>query len=127
MIHPMLEKYAKVLVNYCLEIKKGDTFPSRETSQRNLNQGGIQGSATITEEHPLILLKFEGQDNIFFNHASEEQLSMNRRLMRYLYENEDAVLNILGSYNTKALTNEIHGKDKEEEAGQLTELEGDIE
>lgn len=105
MIHPMLEKYAKVLVNYCLEIKKGDTFLIQGNMLSEPLIKAVYKEAVTNGAHPLVLVNFEGQNNIFFNYASEEQLSYESPFMRYLYENVDAVLNILGSYNTKALSN----------------------
>ena len=105
MIHPMLEKYAKVVVDYSLGIKKGDTLLIQGTMASEPLVKAVYKEAIIAGVHPLILLKFEGQDNIFFNHASGEQIEYESPFMRYLYENIDAILNILGSYNTKTLSN----------------------
>ena len=67
-----LEKYAKLLVNYSLEIKKGDRVFIQTTTEaipllkevykECLKAGGI----------PEIELSFEEKDSLFYTYASEE-------------------------------------------------------
>ncbi|MDI9478958.1 MAG: aminopeptidase [Bacillota bacterium] len=104
MIHPMLEKYARVLVNYSLGLKKGDTFLIQGAMLSEPLIKAVYKEAIIAGAHPIVITKFEGQDTIFYKHASEEQLNYESPFTRYLYEKADALLNILGSYNTKTMT-----------------------
>lgn len=105
MKNPMLEKYANVLVNYSLEVKKGQSV---------LIQGNMNTEPLLKEVyrevlkaggHPLVLSTFEGQDEIFYKNASEEQLNYQSPFNKYLVENVDAMIRIRGNYNTKGLTN----------------------
>lgn len=105
MINPMLEKYAKVLVNYSLSIKKGDTFVIQGNMLTELLIKAVYKEAILAGAHPIVLSNFQGQDSLFYNYASEEQLNYQSPFVKYLYENMDARLYILGNYNTKSLTN----------------------
>lgn len=105
MFNPVINKYASVLVNYSLNVKKGQSV---------LIQGGVPAEPLIKAVyreiiraggHPLIMGKFEAEDEIFYKNASEEQLNYQSPIIKYIYENIDARLRILSSYNTKTLTN----------------------
>lgn len=98
-----LKKYAELLVNYSLEVKKGDQV---------LIQGEDISSDLIKEVyievlksggHPLVITKFEEQEELFYKYASEEQLNYSAPFTKYLMENVDAALRILGHNNTKNL------------------------
>ena len=77
MIDPIMKKYAEVLVNYSLELKKGDE---------------LLISGTMVAE-PLIKAVYQ------------EQLNYSSPFTRYLYENVDAMIRIIGNYNTRSLSN----------------------
>ena len=105
MINPMLEKYADVLVNYSVEVKKGDNVLIKgamvaeplikELYKKVLENGG----------HPIVIPSFEGQDELFFEYASDHQLEYQSPFTKYIVENIDAQINILANYNTKGMTN----------------------
>ena len=105
MINPLMKKYAEVLVNYSLSIKKGDDLIIQgnmisEPLIKAVYQEAVQAGA-----HPIVMTNFEDQDNLFYKHASEEQLNYSSPFAKYLYENMDAMIRIIGNYNTKSLSN----------------------
>ncbi len=105
MINPLLEKYAKVLVNYSLSIKKGDSLVIQGNMVSEPLFKAVYKEAIIAGAHPIVMGNFQGQDDIFYKHASEEQLNYQSPFQRHFIENVDARIYILGNYNTKSLTN----------------------
>ncbi|MFP4662143.1 MAG: aminopeptidase, partial [Halanaerobiales bacterium] len=105
MINPLLEKYAKVLVNYSLGIKKGDSLIIQGNMVAEPLIKAVYKESVIAGAHPIVKGEFQGQDEIFYNYASEEQLDYQSPFNKYLIENLDARIYILGNYNTKSLTN----------------------
>lgn len=105
MMDPFLEKYAKVLVNYSLGIKKGDSLVIQGNMVTEPLIKAVYKEAILAGGHPIVMSNFQGQEEIFYNNASEEQLNYQSPIKKYLIENIDARIYILGNYNTKALTN----------------------
>jgi len=71
----ILSKYADLLVNYCLEIKKGDrlfihTTTLAEPLVKEVWRSAIRAGAYVEAE-----LDFEDKNKIFLQEASEEQLN----------------------------------------------------
>lgn len=81
------DKYAKVLVDYSTEVKKGDIVQIRGTSiyakdlvkavyKRVLQLGG----------HPILRTSFEDFSDIFLKYASDEQLDYVDEMTKLEYE-----------------------------------------
>ncbi len=110
MADPRHEKLAEVLVSYSTAVQVGDkvlvqgptaTEPLiKEIYARVLRAGG----------HPLVLAQLPGMGEIFFQLASGEQLQHIPAPLKMLFETYDVGITILGSVNTKALTNVEPGK-----------------
>lgn len=105
MIDPIMKKYAEVLVNYSLELKKGDELLISGTMVAEPLIKAVYQEALLAGAHPIVLANFEEQENLFYNLASEEQLNYSSPFTRYLYENVDAMIRIIGNYNTRSLSN----------------------
>jgi aminopeptidase len=105
MITPMLEKYASVLVNYSLEVQKGQTVVIQGNMITEPLIKAVYKGVLKAGGHPIVLSSFEGQEEIFYKNASDEQLNYQSPFVKYLYENMDARIYILGNYNTRELTN----------------------
>ncbi|MEJ6950973.1 aminopeptidase [Natronospora cellulosivora (SeqCode)] len=105
MINPMLKKYAKVLVKYSLDIKEGDSLVIQGNMISEPLIKAIYKEAILAGGHPFVMANFEGQEEIFYKHASEEQLKYQSPFSKYIIENVDARVYVIGNYNTKALTN----------------------
>ncbi|OWZ82758.1 aminopeptidase [Natranaerobius trueperi] len=104
MYDPRINKLANVIVNYSLDIKPGEHLlirsnPLAEPLIKAVYKEAIKKRAYVT---PMINL--EGLDEIFFKHASKEQLEYVSPLNEYLIDNFDAFLSIGAEYNTKNLS-----------------------
>ncbi|MFW6270568.1 MAG: aminopeptidase, partial [Bacillota bacterium] len=101
----ILNKYARVLVNYSVNVEPGDTVLIqgkmltqpliKEVYKESLKAGG----------HPVVISNFEGQEELFYKFASESQLNYQSPFRKYMIENMDKMIRILGNYNTRELTN----------------------
>ena len=98
------DKYAKVLVDYSTEVKKGDIVQIRGTSiyakdlvkavyKRVLQLGG----------HPILRTSFEDFSDIFLKYASDEQLDYVDEMTKLEYEKVDKFISIGAPMNTKNL------------------------
>ncbi|MFW5988505.1 MAG: aminopeptidase [bacterium] len=105
MINPMLEKYAQVLVNYSVALKEGDTFLIQGNMVSEPLIKAIYQEAIKAGAHPLVMANIEEQQEIFYQYASDAQLNYQSPFTKYLMENVDARVYVIGNYNTKALTN----------------------
>lgn len=98
-----LKKYAELLVDYSLEVKKGDQvlIQGEDVSQDLIKE--VYKEVLKKGAHPLVITKFGEQEELFYKYASEEQLNYSAPFTKYLMENVDASLRILGNNNTKNL------------------------
>ena len=98
-----LNKYAELLVNYSLEVKKGDQvlIQGEDVSKDLIKE--VYKEVLKNGGHPIVINKFEEQEELFYKYASEEQLDYSAPFSKYLMENVDASLRILGHNNTKNL------------------------
>jgi aminopeptidase len=105
MIDPRVEQLADVLVNYSVGVKRGDKV-------------GIQGSAVAEPllkaiyvqvlkagGYPLVLASLPGIDELFYRHASDEQLQYLHEPIRLVTEKYDGLISLMSLDNTKALSN----------------------
>ncbi len=104
MINPMLEKYAKVLVNYSLGVEEGQSVIIRGNMNTEPLLKEVYSEVLRAGGHPLVLSSFEGQEEIFYKNASSQQLEYQSPYLKFITENADAMLRVLGNYNTKGLT-----------------------
>lgn len=96
------DKYAKVLVDYSVNVQKGDTVQIRATSiyakdlvkavyKRVLELGG----------HPILRTSFEDMSDLFIKLASDEQLDYVDPIIKLEYETLDKFISIGAPMNTK--------------------------
>ena len=105
MADPRVEGVARILVDYSVNVQPGEFVQIRGAPQgaplilavyqRVLERGG----------HPWLLLGLDGATEVFFKHASEEQLDFVPDVARQLVEDIAANISIWTETNTKALTN----------------------
>jgi len=102
---PRVEKLAKVLVNYSVEVQPGDKV---------LVQGDVSASPLLKEVyasvlqaggHPLMIAALPGTDELFFRYASDEQLQHVPEPVKLIIETYDVRIAVRGEENTKALSN----------------------
>lgn len=98
------DKYAEVLVDYSVDVQKGDLVQIRGTSvytkdlvkavfKRVLEKGG----------HPLVRTSIEDMSDIFIKMANGEQLDYVDPITKLEYETVDKFISIGGPMNTKTM------------------------
>lgn len=105
MADPRLSRLANVLVNYSLEVQKGETvaieanansFPlALETSRAVLRAGG----------HPFLTWRDSAFTEVFLQEANAEQLAYIHEPIRHIYEQYDCRIALLAESNTRNLSN----------------------
>ncbi len=99
-----LQRMAKVLVHYSLDIKKGDrlgiiTSPNATPLVREVVREAISAGA-----YPETFVELSGVREIILNEGSDEQLSYIPASQRMLFEEYETMLSLLSQENTKALS-----------------------
>ena len=95
----ILKKYARLLVHYCVELKPRDRLFVRTTLLAEPLVREIYAEATKLGAVVEIDFKFQGQDKIFYEHATEFQLNEPPVLMKKAMEEFDAYLYIKAPYD----------------------------
>ena len=102
-MNSLYEKYADLVVNYCLAAKKGDRVlisssylaePLLCEVYRALTRAGARYESRIS---------LRGEERIFADNASDELMSDISPMERIAYETYDAFLNIRAPFNTKSM------------------------
>ncbi|MCX7785500.1 MAG: aminopeptidase [candidate division WOR-3 bacterium] len=100
-----LERWADVLVNYSLKIKKGDLFQIISTHLANPLIYEVYRTALKKGAHPYVKYIGEGLNEIFLKEASEEQLAYISEVEKFEIEQIQAYLYIITEFNRKSLSN----------------------
>jgi len=100
----ILNKYAKLLTQYCLELKAEDklfvsTTLLAEPLVREIYTEALKLGAIVEVD-----FAFEGQSKIYYEYANDYQLSQPPTLMKAAMESFDAYLNIRAPYDLNATT-----------------------
>ncbi|HYE10314.1 MAG TPA: aminopeptidase [Patescibacteria group bacterium] len=105
MVDSRITKFAKVLVNYSLRLKKGDFFiiEGSMVSEQLLKE--VYKEAILVGAHPFINVNIEGITEIMLKLGSDEQISYIDPLEKVFFQNTQAILTVQGSSNTKNLIN----------------------
>ncbi len=105
MLDPRIEKYADVLLNYCIKLKKGEIAILAATPLATDLVKELFRQSLLIGAYPTTRIVLEGIDEIFFKNASKEQLEFVSPIRKFEIEKVDALVSIMSSYNTKALSN----------------------
>jgi aminopeptidase len=105
MVDPRIEKMAKVIVEYCLALKKDDFFRIEgsipaEPLVKTVYQAALQAGA-----NPYTRITIPELTEIFYQNANDEQLSFLSEIERRETEIIAARLHIYSDQNIKSLTN----------------------
>lgn len=98
-------KYAKLLVNYSLSLKKEDKFLISSTYLAENLIKEVYRQALAVGAHPEFKIALNGTDKIFFETAGNEQLKYVSPTSQYIIENYDASLHVIAPFNLKELQN----------------------
>lgn len=99
-----IEKLAKVMVNYSLELKPGQTFWLRTTPLAEELNLAVYAEAVKAGAHVFVDQRMPGADEILFKYASDEQLDYVSPIRRILAETFDASLYIEAEHNSRSLS-----------------------
>ncbi|MFQ5868824.1 MAG: aminopeptidase, partial [Candidatus Zixiibacteriota bacterium] len=100
-----IRKYGRTLLEYSLELKRGDLFAivAEPISSPLLYE--VYREALRRGAHPYTNITLPELPEIFLKNASDKQLQYVSPLTRVEVQKMDAILNIRGTENTKSLSN----------------------
>ncbi|MFX0147296.1 MAG: aminopeptidase [Candidatus Hodarchaeota archaeon] len=104
MINPIFEKLAKVVVNYSIEVKRGQRIAIIGPVLAKELYQALYAEIIKNGGYPLAFPQIEGLSEIFYKLASEEQLIYVDDVFKYMLTNFDGYIQIFGDYNTQKLT-----------------------
>ncbi len=104
MINPMYEKYAQLVVNYSLNIKKGERIIIDSSAVAEEFTRAIYVEVLKAGAHPYLDIGIEGLDELLYKYGSEEQLSYFDNVHTYIYKEFDCLILIKAEYNTRKLS-----------------------
>lgn len=114
----ILEKYAALLCNYCLELKDQDRVLVRTTTAAEPLLGPLYAEMLCLGAHPIFDIKFTNKDRIFYENASENALETPQFLYKTAVEGFDAMLTIDAPISSKELASIDPGKKSKHQAAQ---------
>jgi aminopeptidase len=97
----ILQKYAELLVHYCLELRAGERLYIRTTTLAEPLLREVFRVATQAGAHVEYDLEFRERDRILFTTANDEQLQYVSPLYREAMESFDAYLYIRAPFNLR--------------------------
>lgn len=104
----MYQKYAHLLVNYCLEVKKGERLAVRSTYLAEPLLQAISEAVYKAGGQVEFLVSFQEQDSIYYEFAEDKQLDYFSPFVSYALENFECYLFIQSPFNL----NSLQGADK---------------
>lgn len=97
------KKYAKVLVEYSTDVKKGDLVIISSDTQAQPLILAVYEEVLKKGAHPVLQISLQGQKEIFFKYANDEQLEYIDPMIQLEYDKADKFIAIGAPYNTKNL------------------------
>lgn len=101
---PRIEKYADVLLNYCIKLKKDQLVCLRGSSLAEPLILELYKAALLKGAHPFTRILLQGLEETYFKYSTENQLKYITPIQKYEMNNSDALVAIMSSFNTKELT-----------------------
>jgi len=104
MINSFYTKFAKLVVHYSIEIKKGDqVLIEGPTLAKELFQA-IYLEILNAGGHPLVMPELEGIKELLLKNASDEQLLFLHNTIKSTNKDFDSIITIGGEFNTRNLS-----------------------
>jgi len=104
MSDPRVSKLARILVNYSVEIQKGQQVAIRTSPIANELTLAVYDEVIKAGGHPFIVSEVPGTDEIFYKYASDEQLDYVSPITKLILDTFDASISIWTDYNTRKLS-----------------------
>lgn len=95
-------KYAKLLVSYCLDVKKGERVLIVSTWLAEPLLQELCKEVLIAGGHPEFSVDFQDSEKIFLDNAVEHQLKYISPFKKKAFEEFEAYLNIISPFNLRA-------------------------
>ncbi len=99
----LFEKYAEVLVDYSLRLKKDDKLLIRGSYLAEDLIKAVYARAIRAGAHPEFQIALNGTERIFYENASDDQLKYISPRGKMIVDDYDALLNIISPFNMKEL------------------------
>ncbi|MBE7706047.1 MAG: aminopeptidase [Cyanobacteria bacterium SIG30] len=102
MVCPIIEKYARVLVDYSVRVKKGDLVIIRaESNEAQPLIKEIYKRVLELGANPVVRCSMNELNEVYFKYASDEQLEYIDPMSKVEYEKADKFITIGAPYNVK--------------------------
>jgi aminopeptidase len=101
---PRIERLARVLVEYSLELQPGQFLALNGTPLAGPLMLALYERALAAGAHPVPLVQLPGADELMYKHGSDAQLAFISPLQRALFEDSDALVQIISEPNTRRLS-----------------------
>ena len=121
MITNPLQAYARLLVNYCLDLKAGERLYIRTTSLAEGLVREVYREAMRIGAHVEYDMAFRERERLFFLHANQDQLRYVSPLYRQALEEFDAYLYIRAPFNLRE-GQQIDNAKREQRQAALSDL-----
>ena len=100
-----IEKLANLLVNYSVNVKKGDKVAIQGESITEPLLKAIYTNVLQAGGHPFLTMSPQGIDDLFYRYASDEQIQHVPPPTKLIMDTYDVRISIIGESNTKELSN----------------------
>jgi aminopeptidase len=105
MINQYYQKLAKLIVNYSVEIKKGERVYLFSPALAQELVQALYMEILKAGGHPYLTIRLDGIREIFFKYASEDQLLYQDKIEKTIIEEFDVYIWIDADYNRKKFSN----------------------
>ena len=110
MADPRVNKLAELLVGYSVEVKKGDRVCIHGDAAAEPLINAVYAEVLKAGAYPFLLIQPNDIEDIFYKHASDDQIAYIHEPERYISSNYDVMIRLLAEVNTKSLSNVDAGK-----------------
>ena len=101
---PRIDRLARVIVRYSLELREGQTFLITSGAVAEPLVQALYEETLEVGAHPMLDLMLEGTQEAFFRLAGDEQLDWVSPTQRWAFEHADARIRVLSDTNTRELS-----------------------
>lgn len=110
MSDPRIDKLADLLVNYSIATRPGQKVAIQGSTLAEPLIRAVYAEVLKAGAHPFVIAQIPGLDEIYYRHASDEQLQHVSPPYRLIMEQYEGLISIWGTGNTKSLSNASPGK-----------------
>lgn len=105
MLDPRVEKLADLLVNYSIAAQPGHKVAIQGSTLAEPLIRAVYAEVLKAGAYPMVLAQIPGLEEVFYQHASDDQLQHVPPPQRQIIETYQGLIAIMGSGNTRSLSN----------------------